>query len=1255
MEHIEARMGWYPSIEGFLQMLRSLVCAVGCPSKLGQEYRVRSGCAPYMEFVIDLVLPRAFGLRSSPRLPFRTYGDQSRLVTHAMSVVEAVVVRYSVPCDALRIKDDTSSTALLGIQSVNDTVVIPDSTTNNQESSKDFRNLSMSTLKAPDIADGAPMALPSRSSTSDLRVPSVKSPGFIVLSDILSSIGGVILQAIGTVLTENGGPDATGLYGQQSDMMEIAYATFGATPPNMSSAKEGSNQRDHSSHLQSLLKPLLPRTEIAILDDYNLGDATYWREKSVVLALRILCAAATREKAFVDAVASSKTPLKIVPVLRFQSIRSNSSNLACYDVLPTQLSKSLFSMEHSELIRKTLVEYIGYNTSSDGRNSSLSATAMSLFFFLHQSMPPSYTLRELCGNDPDSSLARAVAQRLVLSSKVPDSEPDSETTAFILNWILSDLREGFVSRDGLTQLLLGLPTEMRGGNWKPGTRKYSGSIIDCFDSILEILKNTDDSNAGVASLCFEVLFRLYDLLKNHTETALRIALYTAERLRSVQFWNTNALLWLSARGSPTLKRAVAVKSLEEANPFILHSVSWLLKGIACEIQMLVGFTSIRNADMVSGIASLLSPQPGECNELLSLFFGPENGIASRLVELTPLEKPAIDSGLCHPPAEALGSAVVALAGPPDVVSGYQQLDPKKVLKNINTTCKPEHHESMRLWSEQYNAVSSWNCAVSHLCQAIYNMIDASLLSIDSLTVCGFDVVGLQANGLTTLLANILSRFTENVSGVAHHGMDSIFISAATSHLGNAVLILADRVTRRATQDAPNAGELLEVASRLSMALIFSAIGEDSAVEAPTRYERTTVLGSALSLLLCSAVPSEPDLTRQYRSGFADAIQALEKLACFKVDSEVSESNSVVAILARNCIGGIIEACGDEADSFENSFVRNGISKNFVVTSLKLVSNLDEQICSLLHTIALQPFGTNMLVDAGICRALQSAANAYNVEEDRVVETLRAGDSGYNKSTIRTPSFLRGHLKLMNSLMASDTMPQKQMSIVALDFLRTLVLYKRVVERLSHNFPAEVDVLRWFLRCFVQAVSLAQPINSHDRHELLNSNGSQAKHIFSGSRLLENGIAMLCQQLWENPMPKELLPTLPQSLEENESKPRSQVVAVEKNTRQTWWDVLDPILVSHAAESEYDFNAPALRNDFGYYGGKQNYNRWTEQKFEYSIAAMDVLSLGITLLKRMDRYDLIDSVSAARGLFKCAFAAEVGNGWIGLSESVLAKT
>jgi len=53
------------------------------------------------------------------------------------------------------------------------------------------------------------------------------------------------------------------------------------------------------------------------------------------------------------------------------------------------------------------------------------------------------------------------------------------------------MRLGKVTNDGVVQVLLGLPSAILGGNWKPRRKQYSGLLDDCFDAILDLLKAVD--------------------------------------------------------------------------------------------------------------------------------------------------------------------------------------------------------------------------------------------------------------------------------------------------------------------------------------------------------------------------------------------------------------------------------------------------------------------------------------------------------------------------------------------------------------------------------------------------------------------------------------------------------------------------------------------------------------------------------------------------------------------------------------------
>jgi len=320
----------------------------------------------------------------------------------------------------------------------------------------------------------------------------------------------------------------------------------------------------------------------------------------------------------------------------------------------------------------------------------------------------------------------------------------------------------------------------------------------------------------------------------------------------------------------------------------------------------------------------------------------------------------------------------------------------------------------------------------------------------------------------------------------------------------------------------------------------------------------------------------------------------------------------------------------------DSLIFHALPSQFLGLLLDLVATMDETICKLLHTVALQPFGAEILLDAGILRALQVAARTYLEEEARVSSTLQS--SSYNKMSLATPRFLMSHLKLLSALMSSQTLPARKALELAIQATETMALYKTTICRLCYNFPVEADVLRWFLRGFLQASSLSQPVDRSLQHSLLSEHSSKVKSIIAESALIDSGIAMLCQQLWENPLPRDLLLQLPAELRKSPpGGPKSKFVQVEMETERSWWDVLDTLLVGKGTKSQFTFDAPVGNSDF--WGTKKN-KKWDEDKFEYAIVASDVLSLSTSLLKRLNRLDALDSSSLACGLYHCTFAAQV---------------
>jgi len=909
------------------------------------------------------------------------------------------------------------------------------------------------------------------------------------------------------------------------------------------------------------------------------------------------------------------------------------------DVNVSTLSNLLFSMRGSRILRSTIIDYIGYESVAQAHSTELSAAALSIFHFLQQKMSPQACLRSLIGDEATiRSFSKSVANRLRISAKNSDCVRDTEVLTLILDWILSELRSGVVSNDGLTQILMGLPGDTTDGNWKHGCGRYSWAINDCFDAILDIVGHNDlfCGFSGISSLCFETFFRLHDLIKARDTKSLKIAIYAAERLRDVDFWTENV----------TRIPFVDVSSMNQEE-FIqsLHSTGWLLKGLACELRLLVGFANDTISTSVFG--RYLEQHPVRCNLLLSSLYGPEDGIMCNLVRGLPLELVTMDPNLRHPSQEALRAGICELAGAHDVVQGYTILDSKKVMSMMDREPQSLEYESAKKWIEEWNIIASRNCAVSHLTNAISILIDASLYSVESMACChtslsehsNFSHSWLHNNGSRDLLVYFLQRLEEIPSTSNYEGMDNFLVPVATKNLSNIVLTLSEFTTSLPNGGATNSSDLLQLAALVARTIPPSSIGNDTAEEAPIRYERTATLGSALSLLLRTSASLEPEFVAQYQEDFIIAAQKLTGISGFKVDSRNNNSNSIVSLLARSCVSSIVLALSEVESELvvEKSYSCSCIPQLFLERSISLVAELDEDICNFLQVIALRSSGAKMLIDAGIGQALLSGATQYMEQERIVNQNLKGSSSRFNKTTIRTPDFLLSHLKLICALLVPTDLPEESAYAFASKSIEIIGAYQTIIQRLCYNFPAQADFLRWFLKVLVSASAFVRPLKKKLQVKMPEFN---KKAMSSLLEFINNDVVMLLEQLSENPLPRDVFPErMPRDLENPCNAGGSTIVHVEKDGSATWWDVLESILMSREDKSQtLTFPAP-MTDQVLISTSPQN---WTEDTFEYSIVAADILCLGLQLVKRSERSDLFNGSSLAFGLFRCAFAAKIVN-------------
>lgn len=1243
MEHVESKKGWYPSTEGFLDLLGSLVRSVGCPSRLGESFRARSGCTPYFEYILNFVLTRALGAKNYPVLPFRVKGDQSRLVSRALEVVKAVLIQYDLSTVTTHLDVTSSPVAVLGIQAgVKKTELTTSASV--EEVANDFKNLSTS---APsEFLASRPTNLPTTSASPAVSkemasIPNPKSGGFTILFDLLSSTFGTLLNALSILLADDGGPSGIrDIFGQQSDDIRMVYALYGSTPPDLSSAKEGTREGGPTKPLQNLLKPILPKLKSATIDESYFDDGILWREVSVSLTLQILYIASIREGQFMAAIAAAKEPLKLVPVLDFQQTRSGT-RLKSLDVRVSRLADLLFAMENSENLRCSLVEYVAHPASDEIHDKLISAAALSIIYHLHQTLPPGISPSALSGDLTQHKLATSVAKRMVIAGKRLD-QLDVQLLILILNWILSELRTGTVATNGLAQELLGLRNATFDGNRERQEPHYGGSVVDCFDALLEILEmgySEPSESWEVSSLCFEVLFRLYNLTKYGNMAAWRITLYTASRLRRVKFWD-DSLLRLPLH-------AMLSSNPGDANK-IMHNIAWLLKGLSSELKLLVGFASESVLD--SELADLLAPHPWLFDSLLSILFGSEGDQAfmHTLLMNLPLERNAIDPSLVYPSKEALKIAAFAMPGARDVVEGYESLDCTKAIAALTRKGAHADIDATRKWIEEWNLIVERDCAASHLSNSISLVIEGAFHSAHAIASCALDVNGfllarsqvwLRNGGAGDLLAGILTRLNVDHLSSDHQGMDAFLLPNATRNLSLGVVVLSEFIASDSSEALTSPGDCLRLCSMLSRVVYLSSIGDDAAAEAPLRHERTVSLGGSLAEILQSAPSAEPTIARQYQDDFALAAGALVRISRFKVDSSSSDSRSIAAVLARSSLASIILSLNEvETSSDDQTNIFQFIERPFIESLLALVIDLDSDICNLLRAVALSKNGTRLLIAAGIGHSLKAAALRYCEQESAEIENIKQRGPSFVQSRIRSPFFLISHLQLILALLNTVGGSNDLSATFSLTCMEVLGVYKAVVQRLCFNFPDEADLLHCFVKCLVMTHSASQKKGDGLRgnSNFVGVQDLRIKEAFSTARLLENGLYMLTQQISENPLPRDMLPPFPIELTNLARKVDSEYVNVEKDVSKTWWDFFDDGLKATNGRYNFLFEAPMERSELKWFGKVPD--KWNENKFEFSIVAVETLWMGLSLMKRFNRIDLFNESSVARGLFMCAIAA-----------------
>jgi len=1133
-----------------------------------------------------LVLPRVLGrFPNVENLNFFSSQDRDRIVSAALEVANVTVSRYVLPSAypsskaLLEKKDVTRHSRIarkaaekkLGQPSLAADVVIEPSIADANLFLEDWVQQTPSDATSQGVSGYPNQALSPAGGMSSPGVPRSSSPALSVLADVLSAEGD-IFNSIVSVLEYANRIEEDGL---SADAVSLTFAVFNATPPTFRSAKAGATNSRLAR--QSLLQPL--RTSPTKSSYYG---AIRWKERAIIQALNLLCAALAREEglqATVDFFPGKKN--KIIPVLQFRD-KTTSSRLKVLSLQLSKLSQRLLSSNVDSRVLSYIMELIGYSAISDKHDVEIARAAAAVITYVDQSLSRQQNIAahlSRSGEDGERSISIAFADRLVASTRRLDSRPDVELVSLILNRLLFQLRAREPAGACLAFSLLGLSVSSC-RNGRVGCYGGVGEPKDCFDALLLILSSgqfvTSSLSSELAANGIEVFFRLLSLAGVDEASRHRV-LYAAERLRAVDFW--------TARLSKIISTIFVSNYdiLDDAQ--IVHSLAWLAKGVAIELQLLGG-------------SSFGPPQPTQYRRLISFLFEAPDDILTRLTQLAPIEKKEFIC-IAPPPQKAIRASYIQLRGSPEIIQGYEVIDTALL---VDLSDRSEDIDAMKSWAEEWNDSCARECGASHLSDAIHLVLGASAMS------------NLQEGliGGVKVLAAILDKMMPG----SDRNVDELYFSTATRNLARSALV-ATKIAVAEAEAAyinPSATADIDIPAacvRLARSIALSEpSGRSFGAEEECQNERTAMLFTAFSLLL------------KYASDLAVESEYHRFVAASNVLMRFAKRYDI----ARSCLALLLDVFENNVwgqQTREYSFVqdvllapsgRAGGSTN-AVALIELITNLEDlSAADLLQRIAMVPGGALALLNStpGILQRLRFASSKYLTEESKVLASQN-NISSFQDVSIEVPHFLGGHVRLMSVLLTAEA-PEDRLHTVALEVIGILGSYNNVLERLFARFPAQGELIHSVARCMMGA-------------EMLLSSTSLGTTIPKpGFGSFEKRFAALTMHLAEYPLPNRVLAPLPASLAENRTTVVSIAVAVSNTNDKTWWDHQD-IKITPISSGGSAFPAAQQLSD---------------DTYAYAIAGADILRSGLYLFRdRSSGASVdIDSRQLARAFCRCTDAMGV---------------
>ena len=1118
------------------------------------------------------------------------------------------------------------------------------------------------------------------SAFGEKSIPLLKTPGFAILADLLSSNKGQLYSILENVLSENNGSNGISTYGDEVNLSSLATSLFRDTPPTLDTAKDGSiykakrevNQIDEktckeslSKVRQSMIPGLQPLLQLSFHDGRSkiVGglseNAGLWRELSVLLSLRIFCAACAREEPFMQSLKDANIPLEVIPSLSFvgpihgsYSHRFREKKTVIVSRLGQQLTKSMSSS--SPDIMPVVSDYVGYCAGSLPRNQSIAKSSFGLISYITHSMPIADASHALVGNDINGvRLAYSFSRGLAM----PNSgfEQDVDLRDSILQMILSSIQIDS-SNLNLSLILLGL----------------TGSRHNCFSIVLDCVNDTsfvlDPRTSELAAKCFEIIYRVCDLgSHNRTPEVLAQRLRMMDRLRQENFWQRQIVLYLSSRNTvPTsiLSEISASYTLEHGDDMdtshrdngVLHSMSWLFKSLSIEFRSLIDRHDNRSIMSLKSMLALLLDQPNSM--LLKALKDLPLGHTSNAFITEKLQTESL-------PRDLLKKVSAPMEGSRDIVSGYEVID-VPVLLELCRSHPPEVIGEAAAWAVAWNSLVQRVCACSHLSSALSDVVRTALICLPVINrdeEHGADNA-VNARSVMEMLSALLLRLLSPrvASGLGQFGIlpgSNVAAEAVEAEcampLGVAALDLTsilfdlDKLEEDPTYDLDE-----EVVGRI-LVLIMGGIAScaDSRAGLSSNDGRAAVLSCALTQVLTYAERTNlclmtEDFPSRILEVFADAVFALFGLATAPVPSSEDSftphetKRGAIALAARSglvSLLGYIMTCGTVGQMFfSRVFTHEPLTRD-VEQLVHLIKFGDQDVSRLLQQIALFDSGVEVLKRLGVMAMLLEFADSYVLQEQRYL----ASHLGKSANQLKPPAALLGHISLVCGMLSSPLTVEVHASL-ANDALNLLRLYSKTIERLFQTYPSgEQELVTKCLECLCLTYSGLRGAAGLGVTEntLFEADDSLTS--------LETSVLRLACQLSAHPFPSSLLAPLPYSLIQVEKLAASQMknVTVSSGQEHTWWDN-----VSASDSSDLPLPCPptgsidaSSHQSLSRFGKQSN---WSIGKYQMAITASKCLELCVQfLISRTFFYEKrhmvsfsVDAVAIAKGICRCCDASKV---------------